>query len=82
MSRIISPITDLSNVVDLHFLMTILESPIMSTELKPTEIPNFTSCKPACASVMNGYEIMECRTVFKAKTLPITPQTTRPEVDL
>ncbi|MBA0763436.1 hypothetical protein Gotri_012876, partial [Gossypium trilobum] len=58
MSLMIAPIVDLSYSELWHFVITVLESPIICKALNPIEIPNFKACNLACASVANEVAIL------------------------
>ncbi|KAA3454924.1 Dynein-1-beta heavy chain, flagellar inner arm I1 complex [Gossypium australe] len=58
------------------------ESPRIVMDLNPKEIPNFTACKPACASAINGDEISEWMIDFDASHSLFAPFTTKPEEEI
>ncbi|MBA0549078.1 hypothetical protein Golob_020137 [Gossypium lobatum] len=82
MSLMIAPIVDLSYSELWHFVITVLESPIICKSLNPIEIPNFKACNPACASAANGVAILVWITDLEANISPPTFRTTNPEADL
>ncbi|KAA3474781.1 Dynein-1-beta heavy chain, flagellar inner arm I1 complex [Gossypium australe] len=51
-------------------------------DLNPKEIPNFTACKPACASAINGDVISEWMIDFDASHSLFAPFTTKPEAEV
>ncbi|KAG4210599.1 hypothetical protein ERO13_A02G057501v2 [Gossypium hirsutum] len=78
----IAPMFDLSISVFWHFLITVFESPKISSLLRPMNNPNLTACNPTCASATNGFAISEWMVVFDARILPSVSHTNSPEADL
>ncbi|MBA0563124.1 hypothetical protein Golob_008124 [Gossypium lobatum] len=70
MSLMIALIVDLSYFELRHFVITILESPIICKTLNSIEIPNFKACNPACASATNGVAILVWMTDLEANISP------------
>ncbi|TYI44425.1 hypothetical protein ES332_A01G235500v1 [Gossypium tomentosum] len=73
---------DLSISIFWHFLITVFESPTISSLLRPISNPNLTACNPACASAINGFAISEWIIVFYARICPSSSRTNNPDADL
>lgn len=66
-----------ANDVVWHFLIVVLESPMILIDCMPIEMPNFKASKHAYASTANGDETLLWRVNFDNSSSPLKPQTTR-----